>query len=184
MINLLPPEEKQELHLQQVKKLIVTLGTAIMVIVICLILVLFSVNYYVLGRAISQKAILDQAASQYETAEFLKYKDILQNYNKTIARLNSFYAGETEISPVLENILGIERPKGVYFSNISLSKKADNKLQANISGTSDTRDNLLVFQKNIEEKKSIGNFSFSPESWINSTDINFYLTLEIVENGK
>ncbi len=180
MINLLPPEEKEGLRLQQVKKLVAILGSAVVVIIICLILILFSINYYILGEIISQKFSLEQAENRYKTSDFLKYKNILQNYNKGAAQLKSFYKEGMGISSALENILAVEKPVGIYFSNLSINMRENNdKIIVNISGASDTRDSLLVFKKNLEGKGEIKNINFSPESWINPSNINFYLTFEV-----
>ena len=183
MINLLPPEEKEESRSQQIKKLIIILGSAIIIIIICLIFILFSVNYYILGVAVPQKFILGQAKNQHTTDEFLKYKNILQDYNKSIAKIQSFYKDGLQFHTALYDILNVERPAGMYFSSLSLGRKekSDN-IEVKISGTVNTRDNLLVFKKNIEGDGKIKNFSFSPESWINPTNISFYLTFEINGN--
>lgn len=183
MINLLPPKEKKESHLRQIKKLIIILGSAIIIIIICLIFILLSVNYYILGTTVSQKFILGQAESRYTTDEFLKYKNILQDYNKSIAKIQSFYKDGQQLHPVLYDVLNIERPSGMYFINLALTRKekSDN-IEVKISGSVDTRDSLLIFKKNIEGNARVKSSNFSPESWINPTNISFNLTLEINEN--
>ena len=180
MINLLPPKEKEERSLEQVKKLEVILETAVLVAVICLILVLLSVDFYILGESVSRKFILEQAEIQYKTPDFLRYKNILQIYNKNIARVDSFYKNEAPLGAAIKEIIKIERPAGVYFSSLSLSRNESiNKIEVSISGNSDTRDNLLIFKENVEKKEGVKNSNFSPESWLNPGAINFNLTFEI-----
>ncbi len=191
MINLLPPKEKEELISQQKKKLAIILWSAFLIAIICLILVLLSVKFYILGKSISQKFILEQVQDRHQTSDFLTYKDLLQNYNKKLIQLRSFYEKETEFSSALKNILEVKRPEGVYFTELFLNKKEDNgKIEAKIYGTSDTRENLLIFKKNFEERPGvppgsypeIKNYNFSPESWIYPKSISFYLTFEINGN--
>jgi len=183
MINLLPTKEKEELILERNKKLAIILGSALLIALVCLILVLLSVKFYILGQAVSQKFTLEQAENKYQTPDFLIYKGLLEDYNKNFAQLRSFYKNKIQFSAVLENILEVERPEGVYFTDLSLARSEDsNKVEAKLSGISDTRDNLLLFKKNIEESKVIKNQSFSSESWINSKDVNFYLTFEVNGN--
>lgn len=183
MINLLPTKEKEELALDRNKKLVIILGSALLIASICLILVLLSVKFYILGEAISQKFILEQAENKYQTPDFLIYKGLLESYNKNLVQLKSFYKDKTQFGAALKNILEVNRPENLYFTDLSLAKKENtNKIEVKLFGTSDTRDNLLLFKKNIEESKKIQNPNFSPESWISSKDINFYLTFEIYGN--
>lgn len=183
MINLLPQKEKEERSFEQAKKLEIILEAIVLISVVCLILVLLSVDFYILGESVSRKFILKQAESQYKTTDFLKYKNILQGYNKNIAKVDSFYKNEAPIGSAIKKVAEIERPAGVYFNSLSLNRgENNNRIQVSISGNSDTRDNLLIFKRNIEKEDGVSNSNFSPESWINPTAISFNLTFEI--NGK
>jgi len=183
MINLLPIEEKERLALDRIKKLVVILGFAILAAVISLILVLLSVKFYILGEAVSQKFILEQAKNRYQTPDFLVYNSLLQGYNKDIVQIESFNKNKVQFSSAIRNILEAKRPAGVSFLDISLAKaKNFGKIEAKLFGASDTRDNLLLFKKSLEESASIQSPNFSPESWISPKDINFYLTFEVNGN--
>lgn len=184
MINLLPPIEKERLFLDQVEGLVKVFGVALSVILICLIFVLLSLNFYILGESVSQKVALEQAQKQYATSEFLKYKELMQSYNTTISRVSLFYKQETKFSQAIKNILQISRPAGVKFTDFSLeTDKNTSKIIVKISGGSNTRDNLLIFKNNIEAAEFIKTPVFSAESWISPADAKFLLTFTI-ENGK
>ncbi len=182
MINLLPVKEKEEFILRQNKKLTIVLGTAFLIASVCLILVLLSIKFYVLGEVVSQKFILDQTEKKYQTADFLVYKGLLDGYSKSLIQIKSFYKDKIQLNAALRDILDVNMPEGVYFINLSMARSEDSKVIAKISGISDTRDNLLLFRKNLENSEKIKSPNFSPESWINSKNINFYLTLEINGN--
>ncbi len=180
MINLLPPEEKEELLLEQNKRLIAILGSALLIVLFCMFLISMSVKYYVLGEAVSQKFILEAAEKKYQTPDFIEAKSIIQKYNQNLAILKSFYKEDIDISQAVKDISNIQRPDGLYFTNLSLNRqKEEGVIDAAISGFSDTRENLLNFQKNIEENSSIKNPYFSPESWTRPKNINFSLTFKI-----
>lgn len=179
MINLLPPEEKIKLLLEKRKKLIIILGMIVLIPLFCLILILLSVKFYILGEVDSKKIILEQAEKEYQTPAFLTFKDIIQKNNKILVELESFYKKETYFSKALKIISNITRPKNLYLTNMSLDKNENYKIKVAASGFSKTREDLLIFQKNINEIKEIKNVNFSPESWFNSQDVRFYLTFEI-----
>lgn len=179
MINLLPPEEKAQLLAEKRKKLIVILGITIIIPLLCLILILLSIRFYILAEVNSQKIILEQAKKEYQTPEFLSFRDIIQKNNSMLAKIEPFYKKEAYFTEVLKIISGIKRPKNFYLTDLSIMKNKDQKIKATAFGVSQTRDDLLFFQKNIEQDSRIQNALFSPESWVNPENVRFNVTFEI-----
>jgi hypothetical protein len=179
MINLLPPEEKQKLFLEKKKKLAIILGTVILVSLICLTLILLSIKFYILAETDEQRNMLKQAIQEKQTSDFINLSSIIQKYNGTLDQLDSFYKKEIYFSQTLEIITDVPSPKGLYLTNFSFSRDKSGVVQASVSGISNTREDLLLFKKNIEEDKKIKNPYFSPGSWINQKNVNFSLTFEI-----
>lgn len=179
MINLLPPEEKEKLFLKKKEKLVIILGITVLVSLICLILILSSIKVYVATEANALKITSEQAIKEYQTPNFLNFKNIVQKYNKIILQLENFYEQKLYFSQALKIISSIQRPDGLYLTDISLNKNGDKKIKVTVAGTSDSRENLLIFKKNIEEDQRIENPYFSPETWTNPQNINFNLSFEI-----
>lgn len=178
MINLLPILEKQKLLLRKNEKLATIWGSVILIAVICLVLILLAIKFYILVEADYYKIALKQAEQTNITADFASINSLVQEYNKALSQLNSFYQKEVYFSKVLENIISVASPKGLFINNFSLKRKDNGVVQISVSGISDTRDNLIIFKKNIEANKQILNPSFSAESWINPKNVNFVLTFE------
>jgi hypothetical protein len=185
MINLLPQEEKNTLYQKQVEKLITVLGMVFFVGLICLFFILLSVRLYILGQTASQKFILEEAQKTAQSPEFLNFKNLISEYDADLARADSFYKNQIYMSQALNILFGVPRPQGLYFTGVSLDaiQKDKKEVEIVVSGTSDTRDNLTLFKKNIEDEKRISNAYFPPESWINSKDINFNITMGILKAG-
>lgn len=183
MINLLPPEEKKELLLKNKERLVIILGITAFVSLICMILILLSINFYILTEVVFQENVLEQTEKSYKTPVFLSFQSSIKKYNNTITKLNYFYKQEASFSQILKIISSVQRPEGLYFTDISLDRNNENKnIKAVISGFSVSREDLLVFKKNIEESTDIKNPYFSPESWTNPQNVRFYLTFEIYKN--
>ena len=180
MINLLPPEEKQKLLFEDRKKAAAILGITALAPLVCLILILLSVKLYLLGEIKYQEITLQQARQQYQTPDFLAFKSIIQDNNSLLSGLQSFYKKEAYLSETLHIIAGLSRPQNLRLTDISLSKNDQGKIKATMFGFSPTRDDLIAFQKNIEGQKTIENISFSPQSWVESQNVTFYLTFEIL----
>jgi Tfp pilus assembly protein PilN len=174
MINLLPQNEKNNLFLKRIKNLVIILGAVITICLICFILILLSLKFYILADVGYQKLLLQDTQEKYQSPDITTLKDTIQKYNKLLPSILSFYQKRIYFSDTLDVISEIERPQGLYFTNISINES--NKI--GISGFSPTRDDLITFQKNLEKQGKIKNISFSADSWINPTKVNFNLTME------
>ncbi len=179
MINLLPPKEKEELSLEKNKKLAIVLGNVILISLVCLTLVLFSLKFYMLGEVNDQKNILNSTEKKYLTPDIISTKSLIQNYNTVLTKIDSFYKKEIYFSDALKTISNIQKPKGVYITKLSIDKIKDvNKVKVSISGSSDTRDNLLIFKNNIERDEKITNVYLPTKSLVKPADVDFSLTFE------
>lgn len=184
MINLLPPKEKDILKLERAKNLTIILCGTILVSLICLVLILLSVKFSVLTEASYQKSVLEQTRTEYQSRDATNLKNVIKKYNEMMSQVSSFYQKQVYFSDILANISEISRPQGIYFFNISLDgRKYEDGIGVSIFGKSDTRNNLLLFKKNIEAQNKIKNIYFSPENWINPTNINFKFTFDFLRNG-
>lgn len=186
MINLLPLKEKNELLAQDRKKMVVILGIILVVPLICFGLILLSLRFYILGEINLANIVFEQAKKQYQTADFLHFKDVIKENNKTVTSLQAFYKNQTYMSALLAMVSQIPHPESLYFTSLSLQKDTvapvanqPKKVKVIMSGFSKSRDDLLLFQKNIQSIPTIEKVYFTPESWINPVDLKFNLTFEI-----
>ncbi len=183
MINLLPPQDKIELILEKNKKLIMILGNIFLISLLCLVLVLFSLKFYILGEINSQKIILDESEKKYQTPDFLLFKNAVEKYNSLLTKIDHFYNQETYLTDSLKSIFEIQRPTGLYFTSINLTRaKESGNIKVVVSGVSDTRDNLLIFRDNIKNDKSIQNIYFPSSDLLKPKDLNFSFNFEITNN--
>lgn len=179
MINLLPLEEKQKLFLKKKEKLTIIWGIVILVSLVCLTLILLSIKFYILAETDYQKNMLKQAEQENQTPDVASLTSTIKKYNVILAQLDSFYTKEIHFNQVLKIITDISKPKNLYLTSFSLSRDKTGAVQLIVAGISDTRENLLVFKKNIEQDQKIENPYFSPESWLNPTNANFSLTFKV-----
>lgn len=179
-MNLLPPQEKQELKLQKTQKLVIVLGNAGLIGLVCLAMVLFSLKFYMLQDARNFDSILEQMDAGRQSPDELALGDLIEKYNATLAGVDSFYKKETYVNDALEVIFGVARPDGLYLSNVLIDRDSKtDKLKIQVMGFSNTRDNLLDYKKNMESAEKIASAYFPPKSWIASKNVEFEITLEI-----
>ena len=182
MINLLPPKEKEGFILEIRKNLFTTLGGIVLVCLISLILILFSLKFYIFGEVNFRKILFDHQEKKYQTPDFLQFKGIVQNYNADLSQIYSFLGKEIYFSDVLKNILEIQKPQGLYFTGLSLNRDDSGKIKVIILGLSNSRENILLFRENIKKSDKISNLYFSPDSWIKAVNSNFNVSFDFVPN--
>lgn len=184
MINLLPQKEKEILSLKATNNLVIILGVIVIISVICMILASLAVKFSILNQEVPQKFLLEEAERKYQSPEIISLKETIQKYNKEMPKVLSFYESGLYFGDALYKISVIKKSEGLHFNDISLDGKTYvDRIKVAITGVSDSRDDLLAFQKEIEQYKEIKNIYFSPNSWINPTKSNFNLTFEFYENG-
>lgn len=184
MLNLLPPSEKKVLVQEKQKRLFLVLCFELLVFLCCIILVFLSIEFYGLGEVVSQDFALEQVKNESQSNEFLHFENLMQEYNQKLILVDSFYKSQKFMGGALNTITSIQKPSQLYFTRISFQPKNQSKnIEVTIAGYSNTRDSLIVFRNNIEANEKTRNVNFSPESWVRQKDINFNVTLDVI-NGK
>jgi len=178
MINLLPPKEKTILSLEQKKKMVVILWLLFLFFIVCFILILLSIKFYLQEQVEYQKIILEETKERIEQSEIKNLQEEFNSFNILLTKLNSFYQQKVYFGEVLEETSKI-LPKEAYLTNISATKGEASVIQIALSGFIPTRESLFEFKKNLEKEKSIKEVSFPPTNWVNSVDINFFVTFKI-----
>ena len=180
-INLLPPEVKTELELEEKWKQIFLLGLLSLIFLVCLSLILISINIYISGEADSRKILLEQREKEFRTPQTQALQKNLATFNQTLSQLDLFYQKQFNVSDVLE-IVSELLPAGTYLTNLScvpqVSTKDGWKTSCSLSGFCPNREILLDFKDRLEKEKSFGEVSFPPVSWVKPADINFSVTFK------
>ena len=190
MINLLPPKEKEQLVLESNRKLTIVLGNIVLVSLVSLVLVLFSLKFYILEQLVLQKSTLSDIEKNYQSNDFIVVKENMQRYNGFIIKMYNFYNDQAYLSDSLKIISEVNNPNGLYFKSINLDNTGNGGADIKITGFSNTRENLQLFKNNIEEIKKnqsiykIENIYFPPYVWLKANDIDFNLTFKIVKNDQ
>jgi|SRR3989344_5102321 len=179
MINLLPPQEKQELVSKRNIKLAMVLGNMSVIFLVAFTLVLLSVKFYILAASWSQKAIVESTEKTYQTSDFLLNKNLIGQYNASLLKVDAFLRQESSLSESLTRLLDIQRPSGIYFTSIRFDRNSETRrAKATVAGISNTRENLLLFKENLEKSEYVTKVYFPPNNWIQPSEVNFYATIE------
>lgn len=169
MINLLPPQNKEELLAEESKRLIIILGFIILLILLCLIIILVFLRIYLLIQIDIQKNLLGATRERVASSETQALEEKVKNFNQELSRINSFYEKKVNLTEALENLIETI-PEGIYLTDLSYSKASS---QIILAGFAPSRDLLVHFKKNLEAKEEFQEVYFPPSVWIEALNINF-----------
>ena len=177
MINLLPPQNKEELLQEENWKIVMILGINILVILVCFSLILYAINIFVSGEINSQKIIYEQKEEEFKTLPMQTLQQNLITFNEILSRLDFFYQNRFDATEILEEISGTIFPE-IYLTNLSINQK-EKTTEYVLAGFSPTREVLLKFKENLEKKENFEEVYFPPASWVKPTDINFTVNFNV-----
>lgn len=175
MINLLPPQYKQELVKEEKRRLVLILSVLFLIFLVSLILILFSIKISLQGQVEALKIIADSEEKTLRTSEVQILREKINLANQNLLKLKSFYRDQISSTEILEKIFQTI-PSGIELTSLSWQK--DNSL-VSLSGFSPNREILLEFIKKLEEKKEFSEINYPTTIWVEPVDINFSLTLKI-----
>jgi len=174
MINLLPPTEKKEQKENKLFLKILDLELLFFAFLIFLTLIFFLIliRFQVL---IKEKEVF----LSLKNKELILYQEIEKDvdlFNSLTSKVKSILKSEKKATPILEKIISLS-PEGISLENISFTLEKDkNYFQVNLYGFASDRTDLVLLKLKLEE--NFKEVSFSPESWVKPTDINFSVSFK------
>ncbi len=175
MINLLPPEQKEELREEENLKLVLILGIVILAFLISLSLLLFSIKTSLLADLESQKIYLEQKEKELKSPLIQELEMKIKDYNLILSKLETFYQGQTDLTSILEKI-SKTLPEGTHLTTLNFNPQI---FQISLTGFSSNREILLQFKENLEKTEGLKEIYFPPANWVQATDINFSVNFKI-----
>jgi Tfp pilus assembly protein PilN len=173
MINLLPPEQKEENLFRERLNLILILGTLFLSFLISLSLILFSIKISIWGNLKVQELFIEAKEKEISLSQDLEEK--IKNSNQSLSNLDYFYQNQLEITEILEKIAEILPPEAYLTSfNLNpLTQKEEGRVQISLSGFCPKREILLSFRESLEKEEGFSKIYFPPENWVSPSNINF-----------
>lgn len=175
MINLLPPQYKQELKQEENFRLVLILGAIFSIFLISLILILFSIKIYTQGQVDALKFLAGIEEEKLKAGEVRELREKIIAASQTISELQSFYKNRSDATATLEKIFQI-MPEQVYLTTLSLNQDTRVVL---LSGFSPSREVLFTLRNKLREQEWLSEINFPPQNWIKQTDIDFEMTFKV-----
>ena len=175
MINLLPPQQKEELRREEKWKLTLILGIIFLVFLLCFFLIMLSIKIYISGELEFQKNLLGIEEKKFKTPEIQEFQKEITALDQNLFKLDSFYQEQPNLTKILEKI-SETLPSGAYLTRLSWQKET---FQIELSGFAPLRESLFELKKNLEEEKDFENIYFPPANWVKPKEIDFFVTFKV-----
>ena len=120
MINLLPPQQKEELLEEEKYNLVLILGILFLIFLVSLILILFSIKIFISGETDVQRILLSAEEKRFKESQIQNLEEKIDASNQTLSKLNLFYQNQLNLTETLEKISGT-LPPGTYLTNLNFS---------------------------------------------------------------
>ncbi len=171
MINLLPPEYKKELNLEEKFRLSMILGICIFVFLVSLALMLATIRIYLAGQ-IQEEKFFSSLSTKVTQTNVLVSQDI-RNTNTNFSRLLQFYKRRPLVSTTIDHI-SQDLPFDISLDTLDISSSA-----VSLQGFSPTRDTLLVFRNNLLKDTTFSNIDFPISNLVNEANIHFVIRMSV-----
>lgn len=155
--------------MEETKRLAIVLGLVFLFALFCFIIILIFLKIYLLIQVDFQKSTLELIKKRVETSEIQVIREEIKNSNKKLTKINDFYEQKSSLVKTLEKLTQT-LPEGVYLTNFSYSKTSS---QVILAGFSPSRDLLVQFKKNLEQKGGFQEIYFPTSSWVEPINIDF-----------
>jgi len=175
-LNLLPSQDKKDLELAKISRLIASLAVWILIFLIIFILLLVSTYFSLSILLDEQKKLIEIRQSDPRTQDMLEIEEKIRQTNQIVKQV---YLKQEEMilwTPLLEKMTKIV-PSGIYLTNFSY-RAVDNQITLN--GWANWRENLLYFQESLEENSFFKEVEAPLSNLIKQRNIDFIFTIKPV----
>ena len=176
MINLLPPQKKEEIKIENQLRIIILFGSRIIIALIILVLLAFSFNMYLKAQLSIRQALIQIEEKAIAPLEIEDIKKEIIEMNYLFSKINNFYKKQPNLTKILEQISFL-LPSGVHLVNFSY-KEMDSQIILN--GWARDRKSFLEFKKSLERQENFINLYSPISNLVEPKDINFYLRFTII----
>lgn len=178
MINLLPEKEKKQFKLHILNRQIIAFGlffiSAILFLSISMLIIYLTL--FLTQSQIKQGNVLFLEAQELETQVSQMNKELAGFINQRLEYINQIEDKKIYWSEVLEQ-LTIITPNNIRLVLLETDKKEENKIK--IGGNAKTRDDVLLFQKILEQQKKFKEVESPLSNFVKQEDVDFYFSFKI-----
>ncbi|MBU2036666.1 PilN domain-containing protein [Patescibacteria group bacterium] len=173
-LNLLPPDEKEQLNLDRLRRWVVFYGSGLLCSLSVFIFLLIVIWFSLFIQLKSLGESLDIAQRSQQGQDLKAHQDLIKELNVKIEKLGQSEKDRQNYSLIFLALAKI-MPAGTRIERLSL----DEKNQMVIAGYAQKRENLLDLKASLEKSALFTDIESPLTNLIKQTDIAFSFTLTV-----
>ncbi len=172
-LNLIPPDKKEEIIKKHQLKKVFFVETILTIIIVSLFVTLLSFKY------VLSINLASLATSQREDKQAIQYNKI-KKYDQQFNQINTqiFQVAKLEKDQLYWSKLLVKLNQ-IIFPDISLDSLSTSNYTITLRGKADSRDNLILFKKKLEDEACFSNINLPLSNLVNKKNIEFQISFEI-----
>ena len=174
-MNLLSPAEKRDLRITEFNRLVFSLASWLLVILVIFSIFLASAFLSLSILLKEQTNLITIRESEPQMQNLLKIEDKIRQTNQVIKQINSKQRQMVLWTPLLEGLTKIV-PTGVCLTTLAYQSNSN---QIILNGWANQREDLLRFQKSLEENPFFAEVETPLANLVKEKDIDFSFTLQL-----
>lgn len=174
-LNLLPPAERELLHLEKIRCQVMRYGTIVLLTFLGFIAVLGFIWFFILIQLKSYSQSLQSIEASFQGQSIGNQKQLIADFNQYLEKLDQTQKSHPYYSSVLAELANII-PAGVRLDSLSI----DEKNQAMLSGFAPQRSQVLILQDSLEKSKFFADVEKPLENLTKQTNINFNFKFKLL----
>ena len=178
MINLLPPQYKQDLKKEEIFHIVLILGTISLIFFVSLALILLIIEIYLKAEVKSLNLLNNTKSISPELTQADQFREKVTKNFQNISKLKSFYKDKSDVTEILGTIFRAI-PNEISLTSLYWQKETG---IVTISGFAPNREALFELRNNLQAEKRFSDIKFPPQNFIKQTDIDFQSTFKINEH--
>ena len=173
-LNLLPPQEKELLNLEQIRRWTLLYGGNILLIVIGFIAALIFIWFSILIQLKSYSQSLRDIAINFQGQNIDRQKQLSSDLNQYLAKLNNIQKDHKYYSAAIIELANAV-PPGMRIESLLI----DEKNQVSLSGFAPQRTLVLMLQDALNKSQFFTKIENPTANLTKPTDINFNFKFNI-----
>ena len=177
-LNPLPPQEKNNLKLEQIQRWIFFYGGAVSILLFIFVFLLIFTWLFISAQIKSYSLSLENTKTSSQGQSVNEQLQLINDLNLRLEKINTVQKNHKYFSSVMTE-LGSLVPSGIRLEGLSI----DENSQGTLSGYAQKREQVILFKENLEKSNSFEKIESPLSNLTKQVDLNFSFKFSLRANA-
>lgn len=173
-LNLLPPQEKEELKLEQLYRWLVFYCSSAILIILLFIALLTFIWFFIIIQLKSYSTNLENTKTSFQGQSIENQQKLIDDFNYRLNKINRIQNNHKYYSTILVRLAEII-PSGIRIDALSIDEQG----KCTLTGYAQKRSQLLLFREALEKSSFFEKIDNPLSNLTKQIDINFSFKFDV-----